>query len=110
MSAELLGKLPNAENSPHDADWLLYLSHIHRTKSMRMRRWIWSLCDEVHRVYEAKKATSPVLDPTTPQYEMAHLGLDMAYEMAQMSDPNVKKRKKPKNFGKDELADMISKL
>jgi hypothetical protein len=52
----------HAENSPHDADWLLYLSHVHRTKSMRARKWIWSLCKELKATYEVKKVGSVYAD------------------------------------------------
>ncbi|KAI0316796.1 hypothetical protein OF83DRAFT_1059782 [Amylostereum chailletii] len=45
------------DSSTH-GDWFLYLSHIHRTRSMRARRWIWSLVDEVVRVYEEKRPGS----------------------------------------------------
>jgi hypothetical protein len=52
----------HAEDSPYDADWLLYLSHVHRTKSMRTRKWIWSLCEQLKTTYETKKATSVYAD------------------------------------------------
>lgn len=44
--------------SPVDADWYMYLSRVHRTKGMRVRRWIWSSCLEIKRVYDAKLPTS----------------------------------------------------
>jgi hypothetical protein len=47
--------MAHADNSPHDGDWLLYLSHVNRTKSMRVRRWLWDLSEEVKRAYEEKK-------------------------------------------------------
>lgn len=41
--------------SPQDADWLLYLSHVHRTGSMRARRWKWVLAQKLARLYEEKR-------------------------------------------------------
>ncbi|KZT40866.1 hypothetical protein SISSUDRAFT_1043603 [Sistotremastrum suecicum HHB10207 ss-3] len=38
-------------DSPHDGDWLLYLSHVHRTDSMRERRRIWAICEEAKKQY-----------------------------------------------------------
>ncbi|KAG7096630.1 hypothetical protein E1B28_004047 [Marasmius oreades] len=40
--------------SPADCDWMLYLCKVHWTKSMRVRRYIWSVCEEVKRVYDKK--------------------------------------------------------
>lgn len=61
MDASQLDTLPSASTTSYDADWLLYLSHVHRTKSMRMRRWIWAQATEIKRVYEVKKEAG-VLD------------------------------------------------
>jgi len=47
--------MAHAENSPRGGDWLLYLSHVNRTKSMRVRRWLWALSEEVKRSYEERK-------------------------------------------------------
>ena len=43
-------------HSPMYADWLHYLSQVHRTPAMRARRWVWALAEEVARVYRRKKA------------------------------------------------------
>ncbi|KAJ7121323.1 hypothetical protein C8R43DRAFT_1033857 [Mycena crocata] len=43
-------------------DWFLYLNHIHWTKSMRVRRWIWALCEEFLRVWTAKLPASEYID------------------------------------------------
>ncbi|KAL4255556.1 F-box domain-containing protein [Pleurotus pulmonarius] len=45
--------------SPVDADWYMYLSRAHRTKGMRVRRWIWNSCQEIKRVYDERLPTSP---------------------------------------------------
>ncbi|KAG7096688.1 hypothetical protein E1B28_004102 [Marasmius oreades] len=37
-----------------ECDWLLYMCQIHWTKSMRTRRYVWSVCMDVKRVYEEK--------------------------------------------------------
>ncbi|KAF9021438.1 hypothetical protein BDZ89DRAFT_1071396 [Hymenopellis radicata] len=42
-----------SENTPHSADGLVYLSHMHCTNSMRARRWIWALAE---RLKDAKRA------------------------------------------------------
>ncbi|KZV94476.1 hypothetical protein EXIGLDRAFT_767120 [Exidia glandulosa HHB12029] len=49
-----------SERDSAGGDWMLYLSHLHRTKSMRVRRWIWALCKEVKRVADAKMVRSGV--------------------------------------------------
>lgn len=51
-------ELAHAAHSPMDADWLLYLGHVHRTDSMRARRWVWALAAEVARVRAEKRAGS----------------------------------------------------
>ncbi|KAJ6594433.1 hypothetical protein B0H19DRAFT_1247105 [Mycena capillaripes] len=43
-------------------DWFLYLHRIHGTKSMRVRRWIWALCEEIRRVWMAKLPRSAYAD------------------------------------------------
>lgn len=70
------------EDTPQDADWLLYLSHVHRTKGMRMRRWIWAQCMEIRRVYEHNKET---VDPSTLKWMLKDdVDIDFAYELCQM--------------------------
>ncbi|TRM63498.1 hypothetical protein BD626DRAFT_494511 [Schizophyllum amplum] len=58
-SSELAKMTATEESSPHDGDWLLYLSHAHRTKGMRVRRWIWAAACEAARVFEERKRVSP---------------------------------------------------
>ena len=48
--------LAHARATPHDADWMLYLGHVHRTAGMRVRRWVWHLCGNVRRAYEGRRA------------------------------------------------------
>jgi len=43
------------ETSQATGDWLLYLSHIHRTKSMQERRRIWQICEEIKFQYDKQK-------------------------------------------------------
>ncbi|KDQ57099.1 hypothetical protein JAAARDRAFT_207439 [Jaapia argillacea MUCL 33604] len=50
--------MANEVESPHDADWLLYLSHVHRTQSMRVRRWIWGIVEEIDRVFKERRVGS----------------------------------------------------
>ncbi|EJF64513.1 hypothetical protein DICSQDRAFT_178172 [Dichomitus squalens LYAD-421 SS1] len=56
-------EMAHAAHSPVDADWLHYLSQVHRTSSMRARRWVWALAGEVARVYWKKKSEGPYADP-----------------------------------------------
>ncbi|KAF8918987.1 hypothetical protein CPB85DRAFT_1213355 [Mucidula mucida] len=84
MKDDSIAKLPNRDSTPHDADWYLYLSHIHRTNGMRTRKWIWSLVEEIHDTYEAKCGTSPAMDPKTPRYREVHGPVKQAFEMGQM--------------------------
>ena len=62
--AALLSQLEMAHetHSPMYADWLHYLSQVHRTPAMRARRWVWALAEEVARVYRRKKAEGPFAD------------------------------------------------
>ncbi|EPQ54328.1 hypothetical protein GLOTRDRAFT_94629 [Gloeophyllum trabeum ATCC 11539] len=54
--------MANAKESPADADWLLYLSHVHRTQSMNVREWIWGLCQEIKRARDALRPDSEVAE------------------------------------------------
>ncbi|KZS92682.1 hypothetical protein SISNIDRAFT_486200 [Sistotremastrum niveocremeum HHB9708] len=57
---EYVGKndvMAHPQNSPHDADWLLYLSHVHRTNSMKERRRVWLIVEEIKRAYETRRET-----------------------------------------------------
>ena len=56
-------EMAHAAHSPVDADWMHYLSQVHRTPSMRARRWVWALAEELARVYRRKKAEGPYADP-----------------------------------------------
>jgi hypothetical protein len=49
----------NPETSPATGDWLLYLSHIHRTNSMRERRRIWNIYVEIKEQYDRLKPECP---------------------------------------------------
>ncbi|KAI1797218.1 hypothetical protein LXA43DRAFT_969220 [Ganoderma leucocontextum] len=55
-------EMAHATHSPVDADWLHYLSQVHRTPAMRARRWVWALAEEVARVYRRKRAEGPFAD------------------------------------------------
>ncbi|THH13053.1 hypothetical protein EW146_g7133 [Bondarzewia mesenterica] len=48
-------QLAHDKDVVHDADWLLYLSHVHRTTSMRVRRWIWHICLNMQKIFEARR-------------------------------------------------------
>ncbi|KAL0581218.1 hypothetical protein V5O48_000806 [Marasmius crinis-equi] len=37
-----------------ECDWLLYMYQVHKTKSMRIRRYIWSICVDMRREYEER--------------------------------------------------------
>ncbi len=84
MSPSMAAKVPDREKTPHTADWLLYLSHIHCTNSMRTRRWIWALAESIKDTYLAQLATSPVMDPATHEYKVLHDALERAFELAGM--------------------------
>ncbi len=83
MSPAMAAKVPDRERTPHSADWLLYLSHIHCTNSMRARRWIWALADNLKDTYLAQRATSPVINPATPEYKALQEALERAFELAE---------------------------
>ncbi|KII85030.1 hypothetical protein PLICRDRAFT_178793 [Plicaturopsis crispa FD-325 SS-3] len=50
------------EESPVDADWLLYLCHVHKTAAMRMRRRVWEISQGIARVWKAKRPMSVIAD------------------------------------------------
>ncbi|KAJ7680825.1 hypothetical protein DFH06DRAFT_1164295 [Mycena polygramma] len=50
FSAEMASR----DDEMRGGDWYLYLHRIHGTKSMRVRRWIWALCEEIRRVWMLK--------------------------------------------------------
>ncbi|KIJ45516.1 hypothetical protein M422DRAFT_46588 [Sphaerobolus stellatus SS14] len=41
-------------NAPDTGDWILYLSHVHRTNGMRARRRIWYICEAFKELYDEK--------------------------------------------------------
>ncbi|KAF9496732.1 hypothetical protein BDN71DRAFT_1495213 [Pleurotus eryngii] len=49
----------DATLSPIDGDWFGYLPKVHKSKGMRVRRWIWGECEEVKKVYEERLLGSP---------------------------------------------------
>ncbi|KAM5530419.1 hypothetical protein V8D89_015930, partial [Ganoderma adspersum] len=55
-------EMAHGTHSPIYADWLHYLSQVHRTPAMRARRWVWALAEEVARVYHRKRAEGPFAD------------------------------------------------
>lgn len=52
----------NEKESPIGGDWFLYLSHVHSTKSMRVRRWVWALTLEFKRVLGVRMPGSGLND------------------------------------------------
>lgn len=68
-------EMAHATHSPIHADWLHYLSQVHRTPAMRARHWVWALAKEVGRVYRRKKAEGPFADLGDDD-EGAWLGMD----------------------------------
>lgn len=50
--------MAHAKKSPYDADWLLYLSHVHRTNSMKERQRVWRIAEEIKRAYEDRRETA----------------------------------------------------
>ncbi|KAJ7594709.1 hypothetical protein C8J56DRAFT_1122868 [Mycena floridula] len=62
MSESKMTKIAHPVESPHSGDWFLYLSHIHRTDSMRVRHWIWTCCQEIRKTFEAKLPSSGYAD------------------------------------------------
>ncbi|KAH9939511.1 hypothetical protein B0H21DRAFT_698339 [Amylocystis lapponica] len=57
--------MAHAVDSPVNGDWLLYLSHVHRTQSMRVRRWVWALAEELHRAHDARLPDTKYADGVT---------------------------------------------
>lgn len=56
------GLVAASADAPAGADWLLYMSFVHRTAGMRARRWIWGMAEEITNVYRKRKAESPYAD------------------------------------------------
>ncbi|OBZ72250.1 hypothetical protein A0H81_07921 [Grifola frondosa] len=50
--------MAHARDTPHDADWLLYLSRVHRSQSMRARRRVWALAEALAAQYKEKRDNS----------------------------------------------------
>ncbi|KAJ6501069.1 hypothetical protein C8R47DRAFT_1211337 [Mycena vitilis] len=57
-------------------DWYLYLCRIHGMKSMRVRRWIWALCEEIRRVWMLKLPGSAYSDVGVGVKSSARLRLE----------------------------------
>lgn len=57
--------------SPVDGDWFGYLSKVHRSKGMRVRRWVLGECEGVKRVYEERLPGSPFAMTTGGQTDIA---------------------------------------
>jgi len=50
--------LVHTESSPVEGDWMLYLSHVHRTNAMRARRRIWYICEALKELVDKELPTS----------------------------------------------------
>lgn len=50
--------LVHSKRSPASGDWLLYLSHVHRTASMRARRRIWNISVAIRNTVAAQLPSS----------------------------------------------------
>ncbi|KAI0760671.1 hypothetical protein C8Q74DRAFT_1338695 [Fomes fomentarius] len=68
-------------HSPHTADWQLYLSHVHRTATMRARRWVWALAGEVAAVYHERRAAGPYADKLDADGKVVRSKEWLQYEM-----------------------------
>jgi hypothetical protein len=55
-------EMARTDDELRGGDWFLYLNQVHWTKSMRVRRWIWALCEEIRRVWMAKLPRSSYAD------------------------------------------------
>ncbi|KZV94446.1 hypothetical protein EXIGLDRAFT_516931 [Exidia glandulosa HHB12029] len=67
-----------------EGDWLLYLGHVHRTKGMRVRRWIWGLCEEIKRVADANIVTCGVLDEGSPDWAVVEKWFEEKWGLCQL--------------------------
>ncbi|KAJ3546665.1 hypothetical protein NM688_g5490 [Phlebia brevispora] len=56
------GVMIDPDNAPLEGDWMLYLCNVHKSQSMRARRWIWATADELRRAYVEQKVGSPFAD------------------------------------------------
>ncbi|KZV90660.1 hypothetical protein EXIGLDRAFT_770627 [Exidia glandulosa HHB12029] len=64
-------KLEGTANKDAQGDWMLYLSHVHRTNSMRVRRWVWALCGEVKRVADKHFKRTRIMEKGTMRWQEA---------------------------------------
>ncbi|KAL1746756.1 hypothetical protein HDZ31DRAFT_33468 [Schizophyllum fasciatum] len=79
MGPAAAAAVPGA-SAPEDGDWLLYLSHAHRTKGMRVRRWLWAAAVEAARVFEERKGKGPYAEGRdTPERRKFDRQTEMLY-------------------------------
>lgn len=76
--------LAHEKHSPQDADWLLYLSHVHRTGSMRARRWKWVLAKKLARLFEEKRKDALFVDGNEEAGMRSVKGRELDDNIAQM--------------------------
>lgn len=57
-------------------DWFLYLSHVHLTKSMHVRKWVWALTLEFKRVIKERMAKSGLNDLAGGEKSPERVGLE----------------------------------
>ncbi|EJD45624.1 hypothetical protein AURDEDRAFT_103717 [Auricularia subglabra TFB-10046 SS5] len=93
-------------------DWMLYLSHVHRTKSMRVRRWIWAVCEDIQRVAHAKLEAARALEEGSEEWAAIETKFNRQWPMYQAfwhpeviaQDPNGMK------MGQEMLARMFGQM
>ncbi|KAJ3546662.1 hypothetical protein NM688_g5489 [Phlebia brevispora] len=56
------GSVVDPDNIPLEGDWMLYLCNVHKSQSMRARRWIWATAEELRRAFLEQKAGGPYED------------------------------------------------
>ncbi|KZV89546.1 hypothetical protein EXIGLDRAFT_695476 [Exidia glandulosa HHB12029] len=66
-----------------EGDWLLYLGHVHRTNSMRVRRWIWAICGDIKRVADVKLESAGLTDPDSPAMQQIDAKFNTLWTMFQ---------------------------
>lgn len=91
--------MDHPESSPPTGDWFLFLSHIHRTDSMRERRRIWDICEEIKYQCDRQKPACAYMKDIEKQKRVrdhCRSNIPLAFTM--------------KKAGKGELGDMSEVL
>ncbi|KAJ7451838.1 hypothetical protein B0H11DRAFT_2075333 [Mycena galericulata] len=73
-------EMAGTDDALREGDWFLYLSQVHWTRSMRVRRWIWALCEEIARVWMKNLPNSSFADVGKGVKSVARIRLEKEVE------------------------------